>query len=432
MSPALPMRPWIPSVLLLLTAPLAAAEPRFELEAFLTAAYVDGQWVEYAGEPGTAEPLPFELTLGTPDGGSGEFFRGAVRGSYRLGTKDRFQVQLSHRTYGDSPLTDAEDAVKIDRAFYQHDFGPETWVRLGRVPVPFGLLNEVRHDATELPFFRVPFAFYRAGGLLTEYADGLRARHRFGPPQGWGVELDVYAGQWTLYETQGAINRLAGVFPELKGQVLETDAENGWGGALWFHAPGGFRLGYGTQRYSASGGGPSHLPGESTDRSLFFTSLEWVRNGWTLRGEVQETCFPVNFAFTAATVGLDPSRSRAEMRTNAEIDAIQAQLGYRFKWGLQLFFQFEQSRSQQRSEIPTDFLGFFKAHPEDERSAFGFSAAYHLNPNWVLRAETHLVDAQSVRLVSPFEGSLTGAVIILRINPEEDGQETLVSLAYRF
>lgn len=71
-------------------------------------------------------------------------------------------AQAAHRRVGGSPTADLIDDVELDWAFAQQRVGPMS-VRVGRVPMPKGLVNERRDVGTLLPFYQASKAFYTDG-----------------------------------------------------------------------------------------------------------------------------------------------------------------------------------------------------------------------------------------------------------------------------
>ncbi len=65
--------------------------------------------------------------------------------------------QLLNRRFGSSPLAGALNDVTAQWAYWNHKFefaGAKGTAKVGRTPLPRGLLNEVRYIGSVLPFFR--------------------------------------------------------------------------------------------------------------------------------------------------------------------------------------------------------------------------------------------------------------------------------------
>lgn len=90
---------------------------------------------------------------------SGDYRAAALQARYALSPIDNFVVQAGSRSMGTSPFSSAPGTVMLDWAFYHHRF-EHAALRIGRVPVPFGLMAETRDVGTLLPFYRAPANYY--------------------------------------------------------------------------------------------------------------------------------------------------------------------------------------------------------------------------------------------------------------------------------
>jgi hypothetical protein len=196
-------------------------EPRLLVHGYLTQAY--------AASDG-------EQLLGIPEEGTWDYRRLALQFQYAATDNDKIVVQLAQRRLGDSPLGVLEPNVKLDWAYYEHRFKSRTAVRVGRFPVPRGLLNEIRYVGTLLPFYRVPYNVYQEGSFTSETLDGAQVRQTIGRGA-WSLELDAYAGGSSMLElaTNGA---------------NESPAKKAFGGQLALTTPiEGLKLVGGGQRF---------------------------------------------------------------------------------------------------------------------------------------------------------------------------------------
>ena len=423
-------------VVAIASTPAAAREvsERLAVDLFANAGVLVGSWTEFEPQrPGTA-PLPSEAALGISDDVTVDHWALAGRATYRFGERDVGVLQLSHRRFADSTITDAEDALELDWLYYEHRFGASTTVRLGRTPIPFGLMNEQRDLGTDLPFFRVPFAFYNEGGFVTETVDGARLQHRFAPDQEWGLTIDAYGGQWELLEMAGAVNRLAGSVSELATDVVTIDANDGFGWAIWGHAPWGIRLGAGEQRFSSEGGFAARAGGE-TDWEHDFYSFEIANDSGLLRVEFRESRFPVEFDLTA--IGLpvadDPG---VGFRGDTLTRGWYATLGRWFtqRWG---FFLQREQRGNFYQCFPAE--GFpclpsndgqttllLKPHGERIWVDTGISLNLRIRESLILKAEAHRVDGTALR-----RDTTNFGFVLTREDPASEGSYGLVSIAWR-
>src|SRR5687767_13245502 len=152
--------------LLLPVAAASAQDPldRLEMHGSLNAGYGRSDTLGVYGIPqkGTSDYRVFTLQL-----------------RYTLGDRDRIVTQIFNRRLGTSPLAGAISDVTMQWAYWQHQRGDVT-LKVGRNPLPRGLLNEVRYIGTVLPFFRPPMelqsdAFDAIDGVVLGYRRELGA-----------------------------------------------------------------------------------------------------------------------------------------------------------------------------------------------------------------------------------------------------------------
>jgi hypothetical protein len=121
---------------------------RLQIHGYLTQGYV------------TSSDLPI---FGIPTDGTADYRNAALQFRYGLSQSDNVVLQFNHRRLGNSVLTQQGSDVELSWAFYQHRFGGNASVRIGRVPMPGGIFNETRDVGTLLPFYRAPGNFYMEG-----------------------------------------------------------------------------------------------------------------------------------------------------------------------------------------------------------------------------------------------------------------------------
>ena len=173
--------------------------------------------------------------------GSADFRYAALQARYALGARDLVLVQANHRRLGRSPITDFESAVNLNWAFYEHTFGDGTGVKVGRVPIPRGIYNQLRSVGVALPTYRPPVVFYDEGAYYSETINGVVASHTFAADRAWSVEANLYAGGWRslFYDTWSE------TYAVTKGRMRDAV-----GGQLWLETPlEGVRVGTAVQRY---------------------------------------------------------------------------------------------------------------------------------------------------------------------------------------
>lgn len=167
--------------LLLLSAVVslpASAQERVQVHGFLTQGY------------GEASDYPI---YGISTKGTGDYRTLALQGRLFLTSSDQVVAQFSHQRLGTSNFMRFEDDVALDWLFYQKRFLGNS-LRVGRVPMPRGLFNEVRDVGVILPFFRASKAFYSEG---VETIEGATLGRSFGLGS-WMVDATVYGGNFNV------------------------------------------------------------------------------------------------------------------------------------------------------------------------------------------------------------------------------------------
>lgn len=190
-----------------------------------------------------------------------------------------FLLQFNHRRLGKSPITDFESDVTLNWAFYERRFGQEGSLRVGRVPVPRGIYNEQRSIGVLLPFYRAPVIFYDEGAYFSETIDGVVASQTFFVDRPWSLEVNAYAGGWSLL----GYDQYSEEF-----DVDRARADNAVGAQLWLGTPvQGLRFGVAAQRYdwlNVSGDPTADASGGVRE---FQGSLDLTRARGFLRAETE-------------------------------------------------------------------------------------------------------------------------------------------------
>ena len=216
--------------------------------------------------------------LGIPEHGTTDYRTAALLFRYALSGSDNLTVEISHRRLGDDIVTSGEPELRLDWAFYGHQFGNFN-VRVGRIPIPSGIYNEVRNVGTVLPFYRAPFNFYLEGAFTSEVVDGVMGGYQTGGNGSWGVDASAFYGGWSMVQraTSG-------------GVVIASPSrvENGTGGQAWLLTPiDGLRVGAGASRYTVLNG--SVLPGVWKE---WHGSVDGSFTRVTVRGEYRKISTP--------------------------------------------------------------------------------------------------------------------------------------------
>jgi hypothetical protein len=149
---------------------------KLQLHGFLTQGYGRS----------SAEPI-----MGIGKEATADYRSAALQIRYHLATSDDLVLQVSHSRIGNSLLNEINAEVEMDWAFWQHRFGSVS-TRIGKVPMPRGIYNEIRDVGTLLPFYRAPVNIYSEG---YETIDGAVLAHSMDLGR-WGLGTEVYAGSW--------------------------------------------------------------------------------------------------------------------------------------------------------------------------------------------------------------------------------------------
>lgn len=174
------MRRAMPLALLLVAtfASSAAAQSlsdRLEFHGSLNAGY------------GRSQELP---SYGLPLTGTSDYRVFTLQGRYALTEDDQIVAQVFNRRLGTSPYAGALPDVTMQWAYWQHRADNFT-VKVGRNPLPRGLVNEVRYIGTVLPFFRPSTEMQ---GEAFDAVDGVVVSYRHQLPYGMELEQHGFFG----------------------------------------------------------------------------------------------------------------------------------------------------------------------------------------------------------------------------------------------
>jgi hypothetical protein len=261
----------------LATGAVHAQDNRLQVHGYLTQAY------------GAADSGAY---LGVPQDGTADYRIAALQVRYALTSDDHFVMQLSHRRLGESPMTVNEPDVAMDWVYYSRHFGDFN-ARIGRVPIPAGIYNEVRDVGVLLPLYRAPFNVYFEGAFTSETVDGAVLRYDVLPGSPWNAEVYAFGGTWKMTQR--------GYGPD--GYVpAEVRIKNGLGAQLWVTTPfEDVRVGGGASRQDA---GEAQFGGIWKEWHVSFDgTTRWV----TLQGEYRKLVLNVlNWEGYYASVGIHP------------------------------------------------------------------------------------------------------------------------------
>ena len=380
--------------------PIPPKESKLRIFGHLTQAWAKSRYARGGFRPAAQS----EVILGVPPDGTTDYRTLALMFRYEMTDLDHLTVQLSHRALGDSPVDDVEDEIVLDWAYFEHRFGTETRLRVGRFPSPNGLLNEVRDVGMVLPFFRTPFVFYGEGNYTTETVDGLLLRHTLALPTRWQLELNAFAGEWDVIEF--APPGTPGTEPAGIARAREA-----LGLTLMFASPDeDFHIGAGGEWYDVEGG-IIRNPGETTPWWDYHASMEILRGKLLIRAEARWNRFVSTNVFPGGV----------------KADSIIAYLtiGYRLndRWSVYL----------QREENPARWRSPFLAAPF--RNMLWEDTAFAVNrwfsSNFVAKAEFHVISWEDFDFVG-FEITPAGPRAIVETRRASGGRQVILSLSTGF
>ena len=205
------------------TASAQSVSDRLELHGSLNVGY------------GRSQNLPM---FGLPLTGTSDYRVFTLQGRYALDDDNQIVAQVFNRRLGTSPYAPALPDVTMQWAYWQHKSGDFTF-KVGRNPLPRGLVNEVRYIGTVLPFFRpanelTGEAFDAIDGAVVSY------RHDIGN----GIE-------WTQHGFVGGSENRATANTTTGQELRIARTENMFGGQTYFSLPvAHIRLGAYGARYN--------------------------------------------------------------------------------------------------------------------------------------------------------------------------------------
>ena len=296
--------------------------PKITIHGFLSQAYAksDGHQI-----------------LGISDQGTADYRSAALQIRADINPSDIFIVQLNHEGLGKSPVMSIKSDVELDWIFYEHRFG-DSAVKVGRVMIPFGLYNEVLDVGTVLPFYRPSRNFYGETAYSSETVDGILLTHTVDLGRGWGLQGDVYYGDFQFPER------------DLTGGYVRSHAHDTRGAEVWLDTPlYGVRFGAGAMGYELNS---VLAPGT------------WKAEHLSVSAE--RKWFDVHSEYKWVDVG------------TGKIEMSYAQAGFHFTDKLKL--------NVQEELFYADFLGQARARLDQDR-AVGLNYAF--NPGLIVKAEHH-------------------------------------------
>ncbi len=277
-----------------------------------------------------------------------------------------------------------EGVAMLDWAFAEWRFSDALRFRAGKAKHPFGNYGEIVEDGTLRPFFSVPQGIYGTANMVGEGYKGLGLTG-FLRAGRWGLVYDVYGGDLDL-EVSNALLRVADptLDPAERQVVFTSDLV-------------GARLSLETTvdglvlRVSGYTGTEEEHPGLEQDvrHSVVAVSGEWLTDALSLRAE---------WAY-------------AVEREVTSTNAAYVEAAWKFPFGLQLAGRLEGSW--------TDLEGFTGTSPSLRHREAALGLNYWFAPEFVLKAEVHLVDGNRFAYAPfPEEGAIPSPIP----EPEETTQ----------
>lgn len=217
---------------------------------------------------------------GATPGGTFDFRSAALQARWEMTPSSEFVVQVANENVGESPTNQLRDDLELDWLFYRYRFSDGTSVRLGRIPLPIGIYNEIKEVGTALPFFRPSDNFYGEGTWTSDSVDGVVLSHDFDLAEDWNLDVDLYYGDWERIETNGA-----------QLQFAEAQIDDAVGFFAWLNTPwSGARVGFGYNRFTSSGGA-FLAPGATDDENTRYLSFDGTWDPVTVRLEASRRYF---------------------------------------------------------------------------------------------------------------------------------------------
>ncbi len=181
---------------------------------------------------------------GVPEDGTADLHTVALQFRLNPTNKDEFVLQLANERVGTSPSNELRDDLELDWLYYRRTLSDHAYFRVGRVPLPIGIYNEVKDVGTLLPFYRASGVYYGDGTWTSDSVDGIVFTYESDRTRDWSFDTHLYYGEWERIETSGG---------DLSFDV--ADIEDAGGIWTWINTPvDGLRVGLGYNHFHATGG----------------------------------------------------------------------------------------------------------------------------------------------------------------------------------
>jgi hypothetical protein len=347
-------------------------DERLQIHASLNAGY------------GRAGDLP---VFGIPTEGTSDYRIFTLQFRYKLGEKDEIVTQFLNRRLGTSPIAGVLGDVTTQWAYWNHRFSPNASVKVGRNPLPRGLMNEIRYIGTLFPFYR--------------------------------PSMEVTT------DAQDAIDGVVGTYSRALGGGVRATVHGFFGGsehrALVSSSTG---LALRVARLDNMFGGQFYL-----DLPIWETRVGAYLSRYQFRGTTGPAGYRTNPIFSLQTKPIDPVTVRAEYSRLQGYGPLNdnrskyAQIAWRINDRWQLGG--EHTRAEQR----LFFANTANNRDFDAVRSWGVAGNYFLRPNVVLKAEHHWRKGYVWDVNVPPTVQTTPTVILA---PPQQGNYFIVSLATSF
>ncbi len=320
---------------------------------------------------------------GIGNDGTADYRNLALRFRYSTQGNNNLTIQFSNRSLGASPLMEHIEEVELDWGYYEHFLGDNTWFRVGKVKIPFGIYNEIRDVGVLLPFFQLPNSFYGEGRSAPEGLSGLTFTHAFYILNSWRIEMVAFGGYASFIDWLTVPSIDDGSVQFMSGMAR---MRRNLGGLIWIETPiDGLRANFGYGRRYVEGGVnfTENLYGEQWGTNAN-ASLDASFENWFLRSEF--------------------SYGRLE-ETGVWTYGIYVQSGWWMSEHVGLNLQFDKLKIKDVF-VPVSFTnGVVLQYDLDADTEAALSLVYRASSNLVIKAEAHRYWGTNIedRYVSFFE-----------------------------
>ena len=383
---------WFLFAVVLLASPSLATdvqgETKLRIHGYLSQAY---GWADIDQDPELLSWLEGGI-LGLDEDGTTDYRTLALQIRYEIHDRSAVVFQFDHERLGAMPQSEVRDDVEVDWAFFTHLFKQGTSIRVGRLPLPWGIYNEIRDVGTLLPFFRPVDDIYLESESFDESFNGLQISHGFFPATPWALDVDVFGGQSnqesTSVDSQG-------------NRVRAVGSSDRFGFRLWLETPvTGLTFGFGLLEEMQKGG--LLAKGEELPSDRWMLSLRGDFERFVVRSEYMEQ----DSVFESQDLG----------RTAFEKQTFYVETAVKLYNNLELLAQYV--KTEDFAEIIDDPIAnplFVSEESVDVSSGteYALGLRYGLRLNVVVRAEYHWREEAFLRFSQ------------LQLTPRPDGRLTL-------